>query len=487
MLQHLLVLMAISVSGYCFAMTEGADSSIIPLPPKLTQEYLSHTSAKIERYTKRINDKTEKTLERLSRWESKIQRLLQKASPETASRLFANDRLSFKTMLAQYKKGETVAQGYKAQYDAYRDKLTTQLKYLDSNRNLLPKGKQQLLAKAKQNVTALDEQEQQNEALQKMIKERRQQLINEAIKYLGKNKYLQKINKEGWYYAETLKNYKQLFNEPGKAEETAKNILNKIPAFKEFMRKNSMLSSLFRMPDNSGSPQSLAGLQTRAGVNSLVQSRIAAGGPNAMAEVRQNLQAAQAELSKLKDKLLKGGGTSDTELPDFKPNTQKTKTFLQRVEYGFNLQFGKSNGWMPGTADIGLTAGYKLNDKSVIGIGAGYKLGLGSIEHIKFTHEGIGLRSYLDWKIPSPFGGAGGGFFISGGYELNHYAAFKNISALKSSDAWQQSGLIGLSKKVPLKTKFSKGTKLQLLYDFLYRQHDPVSQPWVFRVGYDLK
>jgi len=59
------------------------------------------------------------------------------------------------------------------------------------------------------------------------------------------------------------------------------------------------------------------------------------------------MQNAHAELNKLKDKLLKGGGTSDTELPDFKPNTQKTKTFLQRVEYGFNMQFGKNNGWMP--------------------------------------------------------------------------------------------------------------------------------------------
>ncbi|MFT3980777.1 MAG: hypothetical protein QM687_09935 [Ferruginibacter sp.] len=455
--------------------------SVFALTQKLSQKYLDHTSQKIDQYTSRVSNKTEKTLSKLCRWETKIQSLLQKASPETAERLFGNNSLSFKKMLEEYKKGESQLLRYKAGYDKYRDDLQTQLKYIDSNKNLLTKKTQQALSIARSDAARLEKEEARNEAIQKMIKERRQQLINESIKYLGKNKHLQKINKEGWYYVETLKNYKQLFNEPGKAEETAKNILNKIPAFKEFMRKNSMLASLFRMPDNSAGAQSLAGLQTRASVNSLIQDRIAAGGPNAMAEVRQNLQAAQAELNKLKDKLMKaGGGNSDTELPDFKPNTQKTKTFLQRIEYGFNLQFGKSNGWMPGTADIALTAGYKLNDKSVIGLGMSYKLGMGSIERIRFSHQGLGLRSYVDWKLKKQF-------FISGGYELNHNAGFKNIAALKDSEAWQQSGLIGLSKKMPMKTKFTKGAKLQLMYDMLYRQHVPVSQPWMFRVGYDLK
>lgn len=459
------------------------------LSQKLSQKYFTQTSGKINRYTKRVTDKTEKTLTKLCRWESKIQSLLRKADPETAERLFSPNAVSFKKLLEEYKQGESKMQQYKAGYDKYRDDLATQLKYIDSNKNLLTQQTKKALSVAKNNSDKLEEAEARNEAFQKMIKERRQQLINEAIKHIGKNKYLQKINKAGWYYTETIKNYKQIFKEPGRAEETAKNILNKIPAFKDFMRKNSMLASLFRMPENSGgnAQASLAGLQTRAGVNSLIQSRIAAGGPNAIAEVKQNLQAAHAELNKLKDKLLKGGGTSDTELPDFKPNTQKTKTFLQRLEYGFNMQFGKRNYGIPGTADIALTMGYKLNDKSAIGIGASYKLGMGSIERIRFSHEGIGLRSYVDWKIPSPFGGAGGGFFVSGGFELNHWSSFKNLQGLQNSDAWQQSGLIGISKKIPLKTKISKGTKIQLLYDMLYRQQQPVGQPWVFRVGYDLK
>ncbi len=452
--------------------------SIVQQLQNVPLNYLKDTEEKISKYSQRVSSKTESTLIKLSKWETKVQRLLQKASPETADKLFGPNQLSFKSMLEQYKKGETIVTGYKAGYDEYRDQLNTQLKYLDSNKSLLSKPKQRLIAINKEKANELEDKEKQNEALQKMIRERKKQLVTEAMKQLGKNKQLQKINREVYYYAETLKNYKELFKDKNKREEVAKKLLDKIPDFKKFMQENSMLASLFRVPDNYGTAQSLAGLQTRASVNSLIQNRIAAGGPNAMAEVQQNLQQAQAELSKLKDKILKAGsGNSDADIPDFKPNTQKPKTFFQRLEYGINFQFGKSNSLMPGTADIGLSLGYKINDKSLIGIGAGYKLGMGSIQRLRLSHQGIGLRSYIDWKLKKQL-------FITGGFEMNYNASFKNIEQLKEMNAWQRSGLIGISKKIALKTKFTKGTKLQLLYDFLHRQHVPASQPVIFRVGY---
>lgn len=459
-----------------FAQADSTHAALQQLPVK----YFRDTENKINKYSNRISTKTEKTLTKLCKWETKVQSLLQKVNPTAAAQLFANEQLTFKGMLAQYKKGEAAMQSYRSSYDEYRDKLTTQFKYLDSNKNLLEKNVQQKLAAAKAKTDELNKEEVQTEAMQKMIRERKQQLISEAVKHIGKNKHLQKINKETYYYVETLKNYKQLFNDKTKREEAAKKMLDKVPGFNDFIRKNSLLASLFKMPDNYGTPQSLAGLQTRASVNNLIQTRIAAGGPNAMAEVKQNLQAAQAELTKLKEKILKaGGGSSSDELPDFKPNTQKSKTFAQRLEYGFNLQFGKSNSLMPGTADIGLSLGYKLNDKSVVGLGLGYKLGMGSIQKIRFTHEGMSLRSFMDWKLKKQF-------FLSGGFEMNHNASFKNFDALKNMNAWQRSGLIGISKKIPLKTKMTKGTKVQLLYDVLHAEHVPVSQPVVFRIGYQL-
>ena len=88
----------------------------------------------------------------------------------------------------------------------------------------------------------------------------------------------------------------------------------------------------------------------------------------------------------------------------FKPNSQKTKSFFRRLEFGINIQSQRSNGYFPVTSDIGLSLGYRLNDKSTIGVGISYKVGWGkNIQHINITHQGVGLRSFVDWKIKGSF------------------------------------------------------------------------------------
>lgn len=472
-----IVILVLFTSLCCEAQFDSTIESLQKIPAK----YLSSVENKIDKYTNRITGKTEKTLAKLARWEGKIKTLLEQVSPETAQRLFGNNQLTFSTALQKLKEGKTVVEGYRIKYNEYRDKLTTSIKYLDDQKEKLNTNLLKPITDARQKLSELEEDVSTTEAIEQFIKERRKQLLNEAVKYIGKSKYLTKIDKEAYYYVETLRNYKEIFSDKKKAEETARKILDKIPAFKKFMQENSMLAQLFGSPSGSGSVANLAGLQTRAGVNALIQDRLAMGGPNAREVFSQNMQQAQAELNNLKDRVIKAGGSSsEAEIPSFKPNSQKTKTFRQRLEYGSNLQFAKNNSLVPTTADIALNVGYKLNDKSIIGIGASYKMGLGSIQNIRITHQGIGLRSFMDWKLKKQF-------FITGGFEMNYNARFKNISQLQTSADWQQAGLVGITKKLNIKTKFFKGTSVQLLYDMLHRQHIPVSQPVLFRVGYSFK
>jgi hypothetical protein len=470
------------VSQHCEAQ---ADSTVQSLQ-QLSSRYITTVDNKIDKYSHRLSSKTEKTLAKLSRWEIKIQGLLQKVNPEAAQKLFGEGQTTFSSLLQKLKEGKNIAEQYKTRYDEYRDKLTTNLKYLQQQKEKLDNKLVKPVQEATKKAAELEQDVQNSEALEQFIKERKKQLLDESLKYIGKSKYLTKINKEAYYYVETLRNYKEIFSDKQKAEETALTILNKIPAFQKFVQQNSMLASLFRMPGNSNTTNaaSLAGLQTRAQMNSLIQERIAAGGPNAQAQIQQNIQQAQDELNKLKDKILKNGGnSSDADMPDFKPNMQKTKTLKQRLEFGSNLQFAKNNSLVPTTADIGLSVGYKLNDKSVLGIGASYKLGLGNgLQHFQLTHQGLGLRSFVDWKLKKQF-------YVSGGYEMNWLPGIESVQnpPLGGRGAWQQAGLIGISKKIAVKTKFFKGTKLQLLYDMLHSQHVPVSQPVLFRIGYDFK
>jgi hypothetical protein len=263
-------------------------------------------------------------------------------------------------------------------------------------------------------------------------------------------------------------------------------LLSRSKQFQEFMRKNSQLASMFRLPggDDPLNVASLAGLQTRASVNALIQDRIGSGA-DAQALFRQNVQGAQSQLSQLKDQVSKyangsaGNSSSDMEMPDFKPNEQKTKSFLKRLEYGGNVQSQKARMMFPVTSDIGLSLGYKLNDKSVIGVGASYKLGLGrGWNDIKLSNEGVGIRSFIDYKIK-------GSLFISGGYEQNYRTAFYSLEQLRNYSSWQSSGLIGLSKKYSINKKL-KGN-VQLLWDFLSYQQRPQTQAVLFRIGYSLK
>lgn len=478
--QTSILLLLYILSYSCYAQDQSY-KTVQQLPSK----YFRQVDSKIDKYGSRLTGKTEKTLARLSRWEEKIHALLLKTSPETAASLFAPGQPTFSSLLQKLQQGEVIEQGYKANYDGYRDTLATSMQYIAVQKDSLDNNANSA-DKVNKDLTALDQDVANTEATQRFIKERKKQLFDASIKYIGNSRYLSEIDKEAYYYTATLKNYKDIFNDPQKAETTAKEILGRIPAFRKFLQNNSALASLFGPSSPEGSTASLAGLQTRTSVNALIQDRLSAGGPNAMQQFQQNMQEAQSQLTALKDKVLQvGGGSSDMDIPDFKPNMQKTRTFSQRLEKEFNLQFAKPSSLSSTTtADIGLSLGYKLNDKSVIGLGIGYKLGMGSIQHTRFTHEGIGLRSYIDWQFLVPKGGAGGAFYLSGGYELNHNESFKKFTQLKNIATWQPAGLIGLTKKIKIRTKFAKETKLQLLYDVLYRNHVPETTPWMFRVGY---
>ncbi len=476
-LPRLLILgVTILTSQFCEAQADSTLEALQQIPAK----YITAVDQKIDKYSNRITHKTEKTLAKLSRLENKIHTLLQKVNPDAAARLFGNNQTTFANLLQKVKDGQAIAQNYKSRYDSYRDKLTTSLKYLENQKDNLKSTVIKPLNDASKKLSALEQDVNNSEAVEKFIKERKKQLLDEAIKYIGNSKYLTTINKEAYYYVETLRNYKQLFSDKKKAEETALGLLNKIPAFQKFFRENGRLASLFGISINDPGAQSVAGMQTRESVNAMIQQRMTSGGPNGAQYISENIHQAHNEFDNLKRKIANAGsGNSDANIPSFKPNTQKTKTFLQRLEFGTNFQFAKNNSLVPTTADLGLSLGYKLNDKSIVGIGASYKMGLGSIQHLAISHQGIGVRSFVDWKLKKQF-------FVTGGFELNYNAQFRNIEQLKSYNDWQKAGLIGLTKKIQIQTKWAKGSKMQLLYDVLHKQHIPASQPVVFRIGYDL-
>jgi hypothetical protein len=447
-------------------------------------KFLDKLSRKANDLEVKIIAKTEKALRRLEKQEQKLKKKLAKKDSLAAAQLFAESEQTYQQLRSKLSKGEQfLSKSNLNNYVPYFDTLKTSLNFLQQegdkyfSQAAALKGK---LTGSLDKLSALDGKLNQANAIRDYIKQRRAHL-KEKLGQFGFAKELKKINKEVYYYSQQLQEYKNILKDPEKLEQKAIGLIRQLPAFRDFMQKHSELAALF--PDNGlyGTPQGLAGLQTRNDIQALLQGRIAAAGPNANQLIQQNIQQAQAQLSQLKNKINElGGGSSDMEMPDFKrPNAQKTKSFWKRLELGTNLQNTRGNNFLPITTDLGLSLGYKLNDKSSFGVGASYKMGWGNdIRRITVTHEGIGLRSYIDFKLK-------GSFFISGGYEQNYRHRFNNIQQLTiQPDYWTQSGLVGIKKKYSIGKKY-KGN-MQLLFDFLYKNHAPQTQPILFRLGYGL-
>ena len=450
---------------------------------KVSVKYFDAVNKKAQSLNENIDKKTQKALNRFKKQEEKLSRKLAKIDSLTANNIFSNSTEKYKE-LEQKLKDKT---GKLSQYIPRLDSISTSIKFLEQNSAFIGniKDAKEKLGDVSDKLREFQSKLQGAEDIKKFLKERREYLKQQLEKF-GLSKELKKINKNVYYYSQQINEYKEIFKDAKKAEKKALELLSKTKLFKDFMKKNSMLASLFRMPGDVNDPgyaANLAGLQTRAQVNTLIQNQISTGGPGGQQAFQQNIQQARSQLAELKNKVNKlGSGNSDDILPEgFKPNDQKTKNFWQRLEFGSNFQTQGARYFYPITTDAGMSLGYKVSDNNVIGLGASYKLGWGTgWNNIRITHQGIGIRSYMDWKLK-------GSIWLSGGYEQNYRSEIRSIDQLRDRSGWQQSGLIGLSKVVSVKSKLFKKTKGQLLWDFLSYHQVPKSQAIIFRIGYSFK
>ena len=71
--------------------------------------------------------------------------------------------------------------------------------------------------------------------------------MKQQLERLGMVKKLKQFNKQVYYYAAQIKEYREILKDPKKTEKKALELLAKTKLFQDFMRKNSMLG--FIVPD----------------------------------------------------------------------------------------------------------------------------------------------------------------------------------------------------------------------------------------------
>jgi hypothetical protein len=432
------------------------------------------TAAKADRLNERLSSQTEKIMRNFKKREGRIQKKLQKIDPDEAKELFLNAKQEYKNLEERLTGRLSIKH-----YIPILDTLLTTLKFFNStSESTTGIDNEQILAK----LNALQSKFEKGDEVRSFLDERRQ-FLEDRISRFGLAKDIKKISRQVYYFGEKLNECRVVLDDPGTAARKVIEIVSKSKVFRDFFRKNSLLASLFPMPEymvDSFQEGNLVGLQTRTQVNNILEQQLPDA--NARSLFQHNLQEAQTRLDKWKLKILESRKNNSTDLMpgNFKTNNQKTKTFLQRIEFGLNVQTQKTQDLLLMTSELGLSLGYKLNDRSTIGIGSSYKLGLGrNWSHLQFSRQGIGLRTFIDWELK-------GSLWLAGGYELNHQASLEIPPRLKHIANWQQSGLIGISKFIPGRNKILKKTKLQLLWDFLSYHRRLRSQPLLMRVAYNL-
>ncbi len=479
-LKHIPLIFLIFLAGIS-VNAQHVDSSINSISAAL-EKLNTNTLHRVERNVSKIEDKlqksSEKVLNKVRKQEAKLKKELSKKDSLLANTLFDPANKVYEKLSNKIKTSSTILSksnlnGYVPKLDSFQ----TAVKFLQSKIPDLDNEKIKSLTSLSSTINELQTKSINAVEIKQFIKERKQ-LITEQFSKLGLATKLKKLNKDVFYFQQQLSEYKNILNNPDRLTNKLLSVVRELPAFKEFMKQNSMLAQLFPNNYDPSNLQGSPGLQTQLIVSQQLQQITGTNGNFSSPQqiIQQQVQGGQDQLGILKDKANQiAGGSDELTMPDFKPNSQKSKSIWQRLEYGLNIQSQKPNGLLPVTSDLALTIGYKISNKSIIGIGMSYKIGWGKdINNISISSQGIGLRSYVDIKLK-------GSFWISGGYEQNYMQGFDKIPQLNDYSKWQQSGLIGISKKYKIG---KKSGNLQLLWDFLSYRQIPITQPLKFRIGY---
>jgi hypothetical protein len=468
----------LSSSGLPQTTTPGTTIPGSDISPRTLDE-LSRSYAGL---TTSLQKKSATLLGQLQSKEAKLEGLLMQKDSTLARQVFSTSASAYQQLMTRLQTTVSNPVSSLRNYVPGIDSMQTAIRFLSNTGASL--GTLNKLQGISKQLNQLQGSFQWAGEIQDFVTQREAELKN-RLGQLGLGSQLLGINKSVFYYQQQLAQYKDIMNDQQQQQRLLSTVRN-LPAFQSFWRKNSMLASLVPPSPYSGTLLAGTGLQTRAQVGNLIQQRLGTamddGGEHANSFLRQQAGGAQGQMDDLKQKLdnLKMSGASansDMTMPDFEPNGQMHKSFLKRLEYGFNIQSTGATAWLPGITTIGLNVGYKLNNKATVGGGVCYLLGVGNgFNNIALTNQGAGLRTFVDIKTK-------GSLWITGGCEWNYMQQFTRLSDIRNLDIWQQSVLIGLTKK------FNVGKKqgnIQVLYDLLADREVPQGQPLLVRFGYSL-
>jgi hypothetical protein len=295
-----LICLSMAVCQAVYAQpVDSAASEALNFPGK----FINHITAKTASLDGQLSQQTGKYLQKIMRQERRLQKQLGKVDTAGAQRLFAGSQERYAALLRRLQQ-DTGRPGaaVSGPYQAYADSLHGTLAFLQQNPQLLngqnsagvAADVQQRMQKASGGLQELQSKLQDAGMIQQFMQQRQTQIQNYLSQYAklpsGVTNSFNAYKARVYYYDAQVKAYKEMLNDPDKMFRTALSLLNRLPAFSNFMKSNSVLSGMFGMSGGGatgsagGAAANLTGMATRDQVLQNLQSKLGAataGNPGA--------------------------------------------------------------------------------------------------------------------------------------------------------------------------------------------------------------
>ncbi len=474
--------------------------------------YLDSKTSSLDKYLKRSERIQQKLLRRLKKKEARIQQQLA-AKDSTLYRQYLNMPLTYDSIAALSQDTTTLNRG--------AGKRNTTIDSLKGIQAFIQKQSGKLNAAAgatgkdlpgadyTAKLAALQSKLNAEQQVKDLIQQRSQALEQLAG---GKNiAGLQSIQKEVYYAKEKMKAWRELADDPDKAEEQAMEYLQGVEGFDNYLNPNK---NAFGGLGNNATAADLErmGYQTKGQMGKMLQDKFGSNlaavqqsmgeqvqqfseklnevtgkvkeGKAALNEAKQGLNEAKAAKEKIKH----------IEKPSFKKNPERGKPFWQRLEtqYSFQTTRATPDGLRPAMLELGASVAFKHTPRLSYGIGLATSIGLGqNWQTIKLSYEGISARAYADWLLLYGFSAQlgyeqifrpGNRPYLKEQIDPDNPQPQQSDNALKAAFGGQQQvAYAGIMKRYRINSTWS-GTFLAG-YNFLWQQSN-LRSPFMIRFGW---
>ncbi|MDR2037073.1 MAG: hypothetical protein LBQ60_04040 [Bacteroidales bacterium] len=410
------------------------------LPQKDAVRSIQQSTGRMKQFTRKNDRRTKKSRKRMQRYEKRL----------------SKDMDSIPAPLA-------------APIDVSTDAGLGNEPHLDNLKNAYQFSGQTQIAppsQVQEGLSGIDKTKQSIHASSQMKNQLHQRTGNwkQCAKGTARNqRIIKKMEKESYYYTAEVNKYRQIIRDPSTLDQQLTDALKQHPQWSSFMAS---------LP---AKPQDPEKMQPKEMIRQMMQSQAGSIDPNAT----QLIKDAQSKGSELLGTLSGGeGGNIDnaSQLPGFVPNPYKTKSFWERVDVGFDLQFNKNTYHLPSSGTAGIQIGYHISRKISTGITGSYRFGLGEdIRHIRFSHAGAGYGVFFNYLIKWGFG-------VQPGFERNWRSSIDTKDGQHFKSAWRSALLLGITKEYRIGKK-AKGN-VAVFYDFLHKRQVPHSNAFLWKMGW---